>query len=267
MTTSQRAIQSMTDLRDYSKLYDENETEIIEKVFKFLYEKLLKQEFINETVEIIDAHFKLNPMKPYLDFGTKKKASRKYIVKEIAWYLSNNLSILGYVDDVEIWKKIATKNTGYVNSNYGWCLFSRENGEQYKNALQQLLDNPDGRQSVCIYTRPSIQIEWNDGIHADHDFICTHISQHLIRNKKLEYIVYQRSADQIFGVINDFAWHSFIYQKMLCELNEKGLFINPGIIHYNAGSAHIYERHYQLLKDIISEYTCDDKQRILFHPI
>jgi thymidylate synthase len=146
-----------------------------------------------------------------------------------------------------------------VNSNYGWCIFSSENGYQFDHAVKSLLKNRDGRQSVCIYTRPSIQREWNDGKNAAHDFICTYSTQHLIRDGKLHYVVYMRSNDAIFGLINDFAWHCFVYDKMIRALRKQGLHVAHGDIRWNAASLHIYERHFELLKDIVGEYEANNK--------
>jgi len=235
-------------------IYNHNSMELIEKAFIPLYEKYQRREFVNGTVELIDAHLKFEPTDKYINLGTKKNAPQKYIQKELNWYLSQSLSIKDHVDDVEIWSRVATKDAGRVNSNYGWCVLSDENYSQFDHALRQLIDSPNGRQSVCIYTRPSIQVEWNDGVHADHDFICTYATQHFIRDGRLEYIVYMRSNDAIFGLINDFAWHYHVYLRFMSRLSENGINLEPGLIHWNAGSLHIYERHYELLRDVVEEY-------------
>jgi thymidylate synthase len=236
------------------ELYDSNETELITKIFRPLNEKLRDNVKVAGTVEFVDAHIKFDPKKPYLDFGTIKKAPRKYIEKELAWYLSKNLSIKGYMEDVEIWNKICTDDKKRVNSNYGWCVFGPKNGNgkesQYDFALQQLKEHPDGRQSVIFYSRPSMQYEWNDNVHAKHDFTCTYCTQHLIRDNKLEYIVNMRSNDAIFGLINDFAWHCYVYDRLIQDLG-----VEYGTIHWNAGSLHVYERHWELLQNIVKEYN------------
>jgi thymidylate synthase len=240
-------------------LYDTNETELITEAFRLLKEKLDHNEIVAGTVELVDAHLKFDPKKPYLDFGTQKKAPRKYIEKELNWYLSKNLSIKNYMEDVEIWNKICTDEEKRVNSNYGWCVFGPKNGNgkdsQYDFALKQLKDAKDGRQSVIFYSRPSMQFEWNDNIHAKHDFTCTFTTQQLIRNNKLEYIVNMRSNDAIFGLVNDFAWHCYVYNKLMEDLSETYKDLQWGTIHWHAGSLHIYERHWELLQNIVKEYN------------
>ena len=59
------------------------------------------------------------------------KPDPNYIKREIDWYMSQSLSI----DDMEppiprIWEDISSEY-GYINSNYGWCLFHPEGGHYY----------------------------------------------------------------------------------------------------------------------------------------
>jgi thymidylate synthase len=238
--------------------YSQNEKELIGRVFLPLKEKLQKNDIILGTVELINAHLIFDPKDPYINLGSIKRAPKKYIEKELRWYLSKNRNITGYVDDIEIWNKIASDNKT-VNSNYGWCVYSIDNGtdgkSQFNFALKQLFDNPDGRQSVIFYNRPQMQWEWNDNIHAKHDFTCTFVTQHFIRNNKFEYIVYMRSNDAVFGLVNDFAWHCYVYEDFIKQLKVKYPTLEYGYIHWNAGSLHIYERHWELLNKVVDEYN------------
>src|SRR5664279_5475846 len=56
------------------------------------------------------------------------KVSDAYMIKELDWYCSQSLHIMK--DPPEAWKKVASKHD-QVNSNYGWCIFSGDNGLQY----------------------------------------------------------------------------------------------------------------------------------------
>ena len=56
--------------------------------------------------------------------------------------------------------------------------FLKKNNNQYKHAIQSLLNDSLSRQSVCVYIRPEIQTIHDDGIHAKHDFICTFCTHH-----------------------------------------------------------------------------------------
>jgi thymidylate synthase len=244
----------MIDKRNYDVVLDENEKQLFYKVFSPLYDKLHINDFVNNTVELLNVCLTFNPEKPYLTFGDIRKAPRNYIEKELKWYLSQSRSIKGYMDDVKIWNDVASKDEERtINSNYGWNVFSLENGDgsnsQYDYALHSLLFNQFSRQAVIFYNRPSMHWEWNKN--GMHDFTCTFETMFLIRNNKLYLIINQRSCDLITGLFNDWAWHCYVYDKMYTDLLVTYPDLNKGIVFYNICSAHVYERSYDLLKKIV----------------
>lgn len=201
--------------------------------------KLLRQDFVIDksgvkTVEIVGAQFVASEE---LIFGAINK---DYIERELEWYKSMSL----FVKDIPgktpvIWEQVSSVN-GEINSNYGWCIFHEDNFNQYDSVLAELKRNPDSRRAQMIYTRPSMQVDYNrDGMS---DFMCTNTVQYLIRDNKLITIVSMRSNDAIFGYRNDYAWQKFVSDKLANDLN-----IESGDIIWNAGSLHIYERHFNLI--------------------
>jgi len=238
----------LIDQRDYTIDLDQNET-ILYYYLQIFREMLDEEYFVNNTVELINQTMQFNPLKPYLTFGDIRKAPRKYIDKELDWYLSQDLSINGWMDDVKIWNHVCTKDDKKeINSNYGWCIFSEANGNQYENALNALIKDQNTRQAIMIYTRPSMHTEYNRN--GMHDFCCTNNVHVFIREQSLIYKVDQRSCDLVTGLFNDFAWHCFVYQQLLKDLEKNDIFIQSGVIDYNIGSLHIYERNYDLLKKL-----------------
>lgn len=238
---------------------------VIKEVLLELKKNLDKKNFRNNTVEIINAHLTLNP-KQSINYGKTKPVSKQYVVNELAWYLSKDLSIKGHkgIETNKIWQSCATDRKKLVNSNYGYLVFhnERKRDSQFDYAVKRLVKDKFTRQSMIIYTRPSIQWECDDGKHAKHDFICTTHTQHFINNKdELIYIVNMRSNDAIFGLQNDFEWHRYVYNQMYHALKTLQYpNLKVGKIYWNAGSLHLYERHYDLLRDICKEYQ--DKQHI-----
>ena len=192
--------------------------------------------------EIIGWSEYLDASQHLLDFGVRKTPEH-YVKAELEWYNSMSLNIDGIKAHAKLWKDIcATDNT--INSNYGWCIFSKENGSQYDNVIHKLKTQQDTRQGTMIYTRPSMHKDAiRDGMK---DFMCTCYTQSFIRNNKLKYIVHQRSCDFIYGFFNDFAWHCYVYNKMLKELN-----VDESLILYICDSLHIYPKHYDLLNNFI----------------
>lgn len=171
-------------------------------------------------------------------FGT---VNQEYVKNELEWYLSQSLN----VNDIPggpptIWKQVADSN-GFINSNYGWCIYSKENGSQFYNVFSELKTNPWSRRAIMIYNRPSMHSEYNKN--GMSDFMCTNAVQYLIRNDKLNAVVQMRSNDVIFGFKNDYAWQRHVLDKLALALD-----IASGDIIWNAGSLHIYDKHFKLVK-------------------
>ena len=185
-------------------------------VLKYLKEQKDNENFVIDKtgvklVEQLDYHKVFNPYQPYLEFPGRK-TSEAYVKAELDWYYSMDLSVDFIGEKAKIWKQIAS-NKNIVNSNYGWCIFSKDNGYQYDNCFKELIKNPESRRAIMIYTRPSMHIDYcKDGMN---DFICTNTVQCFIRDNELHYFVYMRSNDAIFGFMNDIQWHAHVYQKLL----------------------------------------------------
>ena len=207
------------------------------------YRKLITKEYVTDktgvkTLEIMNASFIAD--QPSI-IG---KVNEDYVQRELAWYKSQSLNVNDIPGETPaIWKAVATKD-GYINSNYGWCIWSDENHNQYTNVLDELKKNPDSRRANMIYTRPTMHSDYNRN--GMSDFMCTNNVQYLIRNGELNALVYMRSNDAVFGYKNDWAWQKYVLDSLCKELN-----VPIGQIYWNVSSLHIYERHFDLLKDAI----------------
>lgn len=176
-----------------------------------------------------------------------------YANREIEWYKSQSLN----VNDIpgvtpKIWQQCADVN-GDIVSNYGWMIWSKENGSQYKNCLWQLTNDPTTREAVMIYNRPSMHVD--AFANRRHDFCCTYAVQCFLNEicednvYKLDYHVFMRSNDAVFGYDNDYYWHKYVMSRLLCDLNQSPeRFVKPGDIVWNAASLHVYERHFKFLE-------------------
>ena len=187
-----------------------------------------------KMLEICSANFLAD--EPMI-FGTP---NQNYIDRELRWYESMSRS----VNDIPggaptIWKQVADKN-GMINSNYGWCIWSSENGNQYSRVLTELRTQPYSRRAVMIYTRPTRWEDYNrDGMS---DFMCTNAVQYMIRDDRVHAVVQMRSNDVVFGFRNDVAW-----QKHVLDMLARDLELEAGDIYWNAGSLHVYSRHFNLV--------------------
>lgn len=181
-------------------------------------------------VEILGASFEAN--EPSI-FGIVDEA---YVEKEIAWYTSQYRNINGLAPNIpKIWTHVASPD-GSINSNYGWCIFSMENGHQFENVVRELSFNPGSRRGIMIYNRPSMHLDAHkDGMN---DFICTNAVSYHIEDNTLIAVVQMRSNDIVYGYKNDWAWQKYIVEKLSGRL---GL-INTKIL-WQVASLHMYPQH------------------------
>ena len=221
-----------------------------EDIKKLLVEKYKNQDFRItksgvKTVELQNVQFIAD--KDYI----LREPNYDYIKREIEWYESQSLNVYDIPGETPtIWKSCADVN-GEINSNYGWMIWSKENGSQYNNCIWNLVNDPATRNAVMIYNRPSMHVDATSN--HKHDFCCTYAVQCFLNptnnGYSLKYIVYQRSQDAIFGYNNDINWHLYVYKLMQKELSEKlNCPIKSELIECNDGSLHVYERHFKFLQ-------------------
>ncbi len=188
-----------------------------------------------KTVEIMNANFLAD--KDHM-FRPKDEG---YIKREIEWYMSQSLNVNDIPGETpKIWRQVASPN-GFVNSNYGWMMFNEGNFDQYDNVKNEILKDRTSRRAIAIYTRPNMHYTQNQ--QGMQDFSCTSTVQYLYREGKLNAIVTMRSNDAVFGYPNDLAWQTFVLERLCNDLK-----LEVGDIHWNVGSLHVYERHFNLLE-------------------
>lgn len=217
----------------------------INEIRNLFLQKYENQDFVidksgSKTIEIMGESYIVDED---VIFGT---LNEDYAKKELQWYLSESLNVYDIPKTPMIWRQVCDKD-GYINSNYGWCIFSKENGEQYKHCLRTLRKDKDSRRAMMFYTRPSMQWEYNTN--GMSDFMCTNHVQVLIRNNKLNYILSQRSCDSIYGFKNDIYWAKYVHNKLLEDLKEDYPELELGSLIHQVGSLHVYERHFNLIED------------------
>lgn len=208
---------------------------------------------LGDTIELIGESFIADEPSIFL------KPNEDYIRREIAWYESQSL----YVDDIEgetprIWREVSSHH-GKINSNYGYLLYSEENGSQFDHVVDELTRHNGSRRAVAVYTRPSIHIDQNeDGMQ---DFICTNAVNYELRDqmingsplRTLNAVVQMRSNDAVYGYRNDWAWQLHALKTVRDRLGERGFYCALGDLYWQVASLHIYKRHWHLLGDDVRE--------------
>lgn len=212
----------------------------VEHIRDYFIQELESERFITDktgvkTIEMIGATFEAN--EPTI-FG---ELNHDYIQRELDWYKSKSL----YVKDIPgktpaIWEQVACKD-GKINSNYGWAIWSEENGDQYWKVLNELRENPNSRRAVMIYTRPNMWEDYNENGRSD--FMCTNAVQYMVRDDTLVAVVQMRSNDVVFGYRNDFAWQDHVVKLLAAALG-----YDKTKIIWHVGNLHVYERHFDMVK-------------------
>ena len=201
-------------------------------------------------VELLAHQILLDPYSPYIYLSKDFSTPKKYVKAELDWYKSMDLSIIGHegIESNPTWQSCCTKDEKKeINSNYGWCVFSEENGSQYDNCLEVLKKDKTTRNAIIVYNRPSIYKDYKrDGMH---DMICTMYSHFFIRNNKLMMVHNMRSNDIRYGFIcSDLAWNCFVYQNLYEDLKETYPDLEVGQIIWTSDSMHLYSRHFEALE-------------------
>lgn len=245
-----------------------NNDQIVLSEFLFpLYSKVINNDIVttganaSQTsgqegyVELLAKRVDLDPYSPYIYLDKNFQTPKKYVKSELDWYKSMDLSIIGHegIESNPTWNACCTKDDKKeINSNYGWCVFSEENGSQYDNCLEVLKKDKTTRNALIVYNRPEIYKDYKrDGMH---DMICTMYSHFFIRNNKLYMVHQMRSNDIRFGFIcSDLAWNCFVYQNMYEDLKETYPDLEVGVIRWTSDSMHLYSRHFDDLKKFVEE--------------
>lgn len=210
-----------------------------ELTFKYLAKDFVIDRTGAKTIEMIGATFIADE-----DYVIRKPAY-KYIERELEWYKSQSLNVNDIPGETpQIWKSIASTE-GMINSNYGWCIYSKENGSQYQHVLRELKNNPNSRRATMIYNRPSMHVDMSrDGMN---DFMCTYANTFYIRDGKLESHYLMRSNDAVFGYNNDYAWAKHVQDDLAFALG-----VEAGKLIWTASNFHVYERHFNYIDELLA---------------
>lgn len=224
----------------------------------------------NGTKELIHAVFVAD--KNYI----VRKPKEPYQTNELEWFISQSRNVkdlksfAGFIP--KIWNDIADVN-GVINSNYGWCCLSEENGSQFDNAMKHLEQDKNSRRAIMIYNRPSMHKDWSQDrlftsdigkFHTNEyswhnfdkdvyesirgDFMCCQNNHFMIRDNKLIMTVHMRSLDAVYGYNADYIWFDWIFNKAIQYLKKTYGDLERGEMVIYADSVHVYEKHYEDLE-------------------
>lgn len=159
---------------------------------------------------------------------------------ELAWYLSGS----GQTTQIEYYIKDYTNydNDGVIDGAYGPRLRSFDDVDQLLEIIKLLRRKPSSRQAVIqLYDHTDLT-----GNHAD--VPCTCVLQFLVRDGKLQLIVFMRSNDVYLGLPHDL----FCF-TMIQEVIARSLGVDLGTYTHVVGSLHLYDSRYEEAKQFLDE--------------
>ena len=200
-----------------------------------------------------------------IPFITTKKLAWKTVIKELLWFLSGSTDNKKLLDqDVKIWLGNSTReymdSIGFIGREvndlgpiYGhqWRHFNAEYKDQktdYTNQgvdqiqqiIQLLKNDPMSRRIILTSWNPCQINQVN--LPPCHMMCQFYVSS----NKELSCMMYQRSADIGLGLPFNIASYA-VLTYMLAKLTN----LKPKKLSITIGDAHIYENHFEALKEQI----------------
>ena len=179
----------------------------------------------------------------------RRGSQNKYVAAELLWYFLGRNDVEFISEYAAFWKMIQNED-GTVNSSYGNLLFKSKNrygSTQYQWAIDCLKHDKDSRQAIMHFNLPEHQY------HSNKDFVCTMYGIFHIRDNKLFLTINMRSNDAILGTATDIAFFTVLQQQALKHLQVEYPELTLGSYTHTVDSYHIYERHFDLVKDMISK--------------
>jgi thymidylate synthase len=222
----------------------------------------------SKSREILNYNITLqNPRNRVITFA-ERNTNTKYLLGEFIWYLTGSNDPAGILPYSKFWDNIRNTNnlpgypSGTVNSNYGNRLFGISDVDafhgvnQWKETIDLLTKDKDSRQAIMNIHVPS------DRHNGNKDVACTLTLQFLIRENKLHMITNMRSNDIILGFTNDVFQFTMLQECLMLELRAAYPQLELGHYYHNAGSMHVYERHYEMAQKIVSQPNAFDLNMI-----
>lgn len=214
------------------------------------------------TKELLNYNITLTDPRNRIITFTQRKVNTQYLLGELLWYLSGSSSVKGILPYSKFWDNIKNSGEhdaypeGTINSNYGNRLFgistipSLTEGakpiNQWQETIELLKRDKDTRQAILNIHLPS------DRHAGNKDVPCTLTLQFFIRDDALHMIVNMRSNDIILGFTNDVFQFTMLQEIMQLQLKEAYPNLALGTYFHNAGSMHLYQRHFEMAENIIA---------------
>ena len=176
----------------------------------------------------------------------ERKLSTKFLGGEANWILSGDNRV----------ETIAPYNKNIVNYSDDGQTFFGAYGPRIMSQLDYVVDKLKSDSD----TRQAVLTIWRENPPETKDVPCTVAVNFMIRDHKLNCHVYMRSNDLWLGFPYDVFNFSMLSHLVCCRLNASvvengGGIIEPGTLYHTASSRHIYEQHFEQVRQLVGQYT------------
>lgn len=141
-----------------------------------------------------------------------------------------------------------------VHSAYGKRIGIAEQVGQWRDCVKELSSDRDSRRVVMtVYSQDDLRRAVTVGTK---DVPCTLSLQFMIRDGELNLHVHMRSNDVIWGLPYDLFSFTLMQEMMLLDVIDTtgDTTLRLGKYYHTAGSLHLYERHFDMARNIVAEY-------------
>lgn len=182
-----------------------------------------------EVREVISGHYEV-PMPAYLDL-VDRNVNVNFMFAEAAWIISGSNRLSGVTPSMK----------AYANFSDDGVFLRGAYGPKVVDQLGYVVDSIEKDND----TRQAVMNIWRERPGPSKDIPCTTTMQFLLREGKLNMVTTMRSQDIILGFTYDVFTFSMVAKAVQLLLKERGVDVELGTLFLNAGSMHIYERHYE----------------------
>lgn len=202
-----------------------------------------------KTINVHNLAVVLDAGQPIMTSFNARKLNLNYCKKEWLWYLGANKFDDSIEQHATMWKKLKQADGSY-NSNYGQYIFAEPDSgmdSQFWYCINQLIADRGSRRSTMMLLKSEHLYPQNT------DTVCTYGINFTIEEGFLHMTVMMRSNDVIFGFTNDvFCFHQ-LYALVFIILKENLPDIMAGTYTHLANSMHVYERHFDMIDQLIAD--------------
>lgn len=181
-------------------------------------------------------------MPAYLSLETRK-VNVPFMFAEAWWILSGSNT----VEDIEPYMKM------YRNFSDDGEFLRGAYGPKITDQLGYVVDSLEADED----TRQAVLNIWRERPGSSKDIPCTTNMQFFIRDEEINMVSTMRSNDIVLGFTYDVFTFSMVAKAVQLLLRARGIRKNLGSLTVNAGSLHIYERHFDQVEDWLLDESED----------